>query len=163
MRFILNAAVLLLLPGDCVPAHGQEVQPEKQQQPVRPAQQQAGQPQGAKPAQHPRPARRQAKSSQRQTTWAQQAKSPQHAVRHERISDEKFRASFGSGHTFHVSRSDFNGASRRFQYGGFSWSLVNPWPTGWLYTDSLYVDYVNEGYFLCAPVHPGVYLSLNIS
>jgi hypothetical protein len=142
MWIILSTAILLLFSGACVPAHAQEQreqekQSEKQRQHAKPAQQ-------AKPVQ-------------------QHAKSPQPAVRHARISDERFRASFGGGHTFHVSRSDFNGASRRFQYGGFSWALINPWPVGWLYTDSVYVDFVNGGYFLCAPIHPGVYLSINIS
>jgi hypothetical protein len=33
---------------------------------------------------------------------------------------------------------------------------------GWLYTDDVYVDYLNTGYFLCEPAHPGVYLSVNI-
>jgi hemolysin activation/secretion protein len=158
---ILSAAILLLFPGALVPAHKQEQreqekQPEKQQQhatsaqQAKPAPQQAGPPHQAKPAQKAGPVQR-------------PAKSPQPAVRHARISDQKFRASFGSGHTFHVSRSDFNGAARRFQYGGFSWALINPWPVGWLYTDSVYVDFVNEGYFLCAPIHPGVYLSLSMS
>jgi hypothetical protein len=149
MRIILGAAILFLFSGPCVPAHAQEQreqekQSEKQQQHAKPSQQQAKTAQQAKPVQ-------------------QHAKSPQPAVRHARISDERFRASFGGGHTFHVSRSDFNGASRRFEYGGFSWVLINPWPVGWLYTDSVYLDFVNGGYFLCAPIHPGVYLSININ
>jgi hypothetical protein len=146
MRIIPSAAVLLLFSGACLPAQEQE---QREQQ--------------AKPAEQAKPVQRQAKASQRQTKRAQKAKSLQPVVRHARISDEKFRASFGSGHTFHVSRSDFNSATRGFQYGGFSWTLTNPWPVGWLYTDSVYVDFVNDGYFLCAPTHPGVYLSLNIS
>jgi hypothetical protein len=82
---------------------------------------------------------------------------------HGRIPDDRFRASFGRGHTFHVSRSDFAGASRRFQYGGFWFAMANPWPVGWLYTDAVYVDYMNGGYFLCDPIHPGVYLSITVS
>jgi hypothetical protein len=81
---------------------------------------------------------------------------------HGRIPDDRFRASFGRSHTFHVSRSDFAGGSRRFQYGGFWFAMVNPWPEGWLYTDSVYVDYMNGGYFLCDPFHPGVYLSITV-
>jgi hypothetical protein len=69
--------------------------------------------------------------------------------------------SFGRSHTFHVNRSDFEG-SRRFQYGGFWFNVLDPWPVGWLYTDNVYVDYINSGYFLCDPVHPGVYISINI-
>ncbi len=40
--------------------------------------------------------------------------------------------------------------------------MVNPWPVAWLYTDDVYVDYMNGGYFLCDPVHPGVYLSITV-
>jgi hypothetical protein len=157
MRIILSAALLFLLPGTYVPSHALKQREESGNQksssaePAQQAklvQQQARQPQEAKLTQHAKPVR--------------QAKSPQPAVRHSRISDEKFRASFGMGHTFHVSRSDFNSPSRRFEYGGFSWALINPWPFGWHYTDSVYVDFVNGGYFLCAPIHPRVYLAIDI-
>ena len=40
--------------------------------------------------------------------------------------------------------------------------MVNPWPMEWLYTDNVYVDFMNGGYFLCDPVHPGVYLSITV-
>jgi glucose/arabinose dehydrogenase len=105
MRTILSTAILFLLPG--VLAHGQaqrepEKRPEKQQQQAKPAQQ-------AKQAQQARPGQQRAKSP------PQQAKSAQPPLRHARIPDEKFRASFGSSHTFHVSPSDFSAASRRFQ------------------------------------------------
>jgi hypothetical protein len=184
MKAILISAMLFFVPGAMIPSRAQaqreqEKQPEKAQQAKptqegKPAQQskpvaqqtkqpeQAKQPQQVKPASAVRPAQQQAKSSQQQTKPAPPAKSAQPAARHGRIPDDKFRASFGSGHTFHVNHSDFSGASRRFQYGGYSWALINPWPVGWLYTDSVYVDYMNGGYFLCDPVHPGVYLSINI-
>jgi hypothetical protein len=61
-----------------------------------------------------------------------------------------------------VSRSDFAGGSRRFQYGGFWFAMVDVWPLAWLYTDPVYVDYMDGGYFLCDPVHPGVYLSITV-
>ncbi|HTC32118.1 MAG TPA: hypothetical protein VK724_02035, partial [Bryobacteraceae bacterium] len=77
------------------------------------------------------------------------------------IPDDRFRASFGREHSFHVNRSDFEG-SRRFQYGGFWFNVLDPWPVGWLYTDNVYVDYINGGYFLCDPIHPGVNISINI-
>jgi hypothetical protein len=61
-----------------------------------------------------------------------------------------------------VNRSQFASGSGRFQYGGFWFNAVQPWPVAWLYTDDVYVDYLNGGYFLCNPVHPGVYISINI-
>jgi outer membrane biosynthesis protein TonB len=78
------------------------------------------------------------------------------------ISEAKFHSSFGSSHTFHVNRSEFANGSGRFQYGGYWFNVIDPWPVAWLYTDNVYVDYLNGGYFLCDPVHPGVFISINI-
>jgi hypothetical protein len=177
---VLSTAMLLLVPGAMVPAyaqeHEQEKQPEQKQQEAKPAQhqqqakpakptQQAQHPQ-AKPAQQPQRA-----ASQQQAKPAKQPQQAQHqqasrgakpAAGHGSIPEAKFRASFGSGHTFHVNRSQFANGSGRFQYGGFWFNALNPWPVGWLYTDSVYVDYLNGGYFLCDPVHPGVYISISI-
>ena len=165
---VLPTAILLLLTGAIAPVyaegqHEQEKQPQqKQQQQARPAQHQ----QQAKPAQQPQRAQ-----SQQQANPAQQAQRAQQQRQtgraepvssHGRIPDDRFRASFGSGHTFHVNRAEFSGGSRRFQYGGFWFALVNPWPVAWLYSDAVYVDYLNGGYFLCDPIHPGVFLSINI-
>jgi len=163
-------------------------QPQRAQQQAKPAQQPQRAQQQARPAQQPQRAQQKAKSAQapqraQQTSKAaqpqqraqqhtqQQTKSrpaQQSADRaqtepgHGRIPDDRFRASFGRGHTFHVSRSDFVGGSRRFQYGGFWFAMANPWPVGWLYTDSVYVDYMDGGYFLCDPIHPGVYVSITV-
>ncbi len=185
---VLPTAILLLLPATIVPGyaqeHGQEKQPEQKQQQAKPArpQQRAEQKQQAKPAQpqqraehqqqaKPSPTRQQSAQHQEQAKPAQrqqpagrqqQATRAQSAGNHGRIPDARFRESFGRGHTFRVSRSEFAGGSRRFQYGGYWFALINPWPVGWLYTDDVYVDYMNGGYFLCDPIHPGVYLSISI-
>lgn len=100
--------------------------------------------------------------AQEQPEQKQQQKAKPSAFRGGRIPDDCFHASFGRRHPFHVNRADFAGGSRRFQYGGYWFAMVNPWPELWLYTDSVYVDYRNGGYFLCAPVHPGVYLSISV-
>ncbi|MGP0071378.1 MAG: hypothetical protein ACLPWF_05525 [Bryobacteraceae bacterium] len=140
----------------------QQPKQAKRQQQAKPAQQrqQAQHQQQAKPAQQPKQGQhqQQGKPAQRQ----QQANRAQPTGNHGRIPDDRFRASFGRQHTFHVNRSDFEGGSRRFQYGGFWFNVLDPWPVGWLYTDDVYVDYINGGYFLCDPVHPGVYISINI-
>jgi len=187
---VLGTAVLLLLPGAIVSAyaqeqHEQEKQPQQKQQQAKPTQhQQQAKPaqQQAKPAQQQqraqnqqpaKPAQQQAKPApQQQRAQSQQPAKPaqqqqlasgaQPAANHGRIPDDRFRASFGRAHTFHVNRAEFAGASPRFQYGGFWFALVDPWPAAWLYTDDVYVDYMNGGYFLCDPVHPGVYLSINV-
>jgi hemolysin activation/secretion protein len=163
---VLIAAILFLLPAAIVPAYVQEhegeKQPEQKQQQAKPAQhqQQAKQPrqqhaasqQPAKPAQQPQRGQEQQRAS----------RGAQPAAGHGSIPEAKFRSSFGSGHRFHVNRSEFANGSGRFQYGGYWFNAAEPWPVGWPYTDDVYVDYLNGGYFLCDPVHPGVYISINI-
>jgi len=137
-------------------------QQQRAQQKAKPAPQQQRAQQQAKPAPQQQRAQQKAKPAPQQQRAQQPAKPAQLAAGHGRIPDDRFRASFGRGHTFHVNRSDFAGGSRRFQYGGFWFAMVNPWPAAWLYTDNVYVDYINGGYFLCDPVHPGVYLSITV-
>ncbi len=140
----------------------QQARPAQQQ--TKPAPQQAKQ-QEAKPAQQQaRPAPQQAKVAPQseRAQQPQQARSAQPAGAHGRIPDDRYRASFGSGHTFHVNRAEFAGGPGRFQYGGYGFVMVDPWPVAWLYTDNVYVEYHNGGYFLCDPIHPGVFLSINI-
>jgi len=162
----------------------QQAKPAQRQQQARPAQQpqRAASPQQARPVQQPqraatpqqaRPAQqpqraatpqqaRPAQQPQRAATPQQANRGSQAAAGHRSIPQDRFRSSFGRGHTFHVYRSEFANGSGRFQYGGFWFNVLDPWPVGWLYTDDVYVDYLNGGYFLCDPVHPGVYISVNI-
>jgi hypothetical protein len=183
---VLSSAILFFLAGAIVPAdaqeHGQEKPPEQKQQPSKPAQHQ----QTAKPAQQAQPAKQAQQAHQQQQAkpakpaqqahpqqaHQQQAKPAQQqrragpgtqtAAGRGSIPEAKFRSSFGSSHTFHVSRSEFANGSGRFQYGGYWFNVVDPWPVAWLYTDNVYVDYLNGGYFLCDPVHPGVFISINV-
>jgi hypothetical protein len=183
---VLSTAILFLLPAAVIPAyaqeHEQEKQPEQKQEQAKPAQhQQEAKP--AKPQQQPKeaqhqqqaqPAKQQQPQQAKQEQQAKPAQQPQHgqqqqasrvsqtAGAHGSIPDARFRASFGSCHTFHVNRSQFANGSGRFQYGGYWFNVLNPWPVGWLYTDAVYVDFLNGGYFLCDPIHPGVYISINI-
>jgi hypothetical protein len=155
--------------------HQQQAKPKQQpqraasQQQAKPAQQpqRAAREQEAKPAQQPQQATRQqpSKPAQQQQRGQEQqraSRGSQTAGSHGSIPEAKFRSNFGSGHRFHVNRSEFANGSGRFQYGGYWFNVVDPWPVGWLYTDDVYVDYLNGGYFLCDPVHPGVYISINI-
>ena len=53
----------------------------------------------------------------------------------------------------------------RFEYGGFSFLLVDPypeaWPLDWFDTDDLYIDYDN-GYYLYDRRYPGVALAVTV-
>jgi len=79
------------------------------------------------------------------------------------IPDDKFRSNFGRSHTFHVSRPVIVNNQPTFNYGGYSFIMVDPWPVGWAYTDDCYVDYVDGEYFLFDVLHPGVRVALFVS
>ncbi|HEY1405743.1 MAG TPA: hypothetical protein VF857_03955 [Spirochaetota bacterium] len=88
--------------------------------------------------------------------------------RGERISDERFRESFGRDHDFRMHDRDmviFEGFPCFF-FGGFWFSIVDPWPEYWGYdwyeTDVFYIDYVNDGYYLFDRRHPGVGLAVSV-
>jgi hypothetical protein len=188
---VLSTAMLCLLPGAIATAyaqeheqekqpaeHQQQAKPAKQSQPAKqakPAKQQAAKPAAkprqakqqkeAKPEAKPQQAARQQKAEpakQQQRGQQEQASRGQASGGRGSIPEAKFRSSFGSSHTFHVNRSDWASGSGRFQYGGYWFNAVDPWPVAWLYTDNVYVDFLNGGYFLCDPVHPGVFISINI-
>jgi hypothetical protein len=79
-----------------------------------------------------------------------------------RIPDDRFRANFGEGHTFVINEPVMVGGYSRFQYSGFWFGFVNPWPMGWYYTDNVYVDYVDGGYYLCNPYYPGARVAISV-
>lgn len=86
-----------------------------------------------------------------------------------RIPQDRFRAHFGRGHWFRVHSAPVLvvGGYPRFQYAGFWFSVVDPWPEywspRWYETDDVYVDYVNDGYYMCNRRHPGVAIAVNVS
>jgi hypothetical protein len=86
-----------------------------------------------------------------------------------RIPDDRFRAHFGRGHWFRVHSAPMIVVDGypRFQYSGFWFSVVDPWPEywarTWYETDDVYVDYVNDGYYMYNRRHPGVAIAVNVS
>ena len=94
---------------------------------------------------------------------AQQAEPVQQAHRGNsgRIPDDRYRASFGQEHRFHVSQSDYN--NRRFQYGGYSFGFVGAWPSNWLYTQDVFVAEIDGAYYLCNASYPGVNIELSFT
>jgi outer membrane biosynthesis protein TonB len=79
-----------------------------------------------------------------------------------RIPDDRFRSNFGSGHTFVINEPVMVGGFSRFQYGGFWFGFENPWPEGWYYTDNVYVDFIDGGYYLCNPYYPGARVGISV-
>ena len=53
------------------------------------------------------------------------------------------------------------GGQASFQFGGFWFGLVDPWPAAWLYTDAVFVDFVDGGYVLVNVAHPDVTIEVS--
>jgi len=75
-----------------------------------------------------------------------------------RISEAHFHSNFGREHRFRIGNPVLVGGYSRFQYGGYWFGFVEPWPAGWYYTDDVYIDYVDDGYYMSCP--PGKVTSL---
>jgi len=191
MKLAIGTTALIFLVGSIASANAQQEEHKQEgkqeQQQGRPAQQQRqAEPAARQQTRSPEPAQqqRQAQPAARQQTRSGQPGQQQRAQQgdagrnnpqapqtraaagnrgnseHGRISDEHYAASFGSEHSFHVNRGDYD--SRRFAYGGYSFGFVDPWPTGWGYSDDVYVVYSDDGYYTYDRVHPGVRISINI-
>src|SRR5208337_3176553 len=78
-----------------------------------------------------------------------------------RIPADRFKANFGEQHSFRVSEGDYR--NHRFQYGGYSFGFVDPWPSNWLYTQNVYVIEIDGVYYLCNASFPGVNLVLSFT
>lgn len=110
-------------------------------------------------------AKQEEKSAQQQQRTPQ-AKSEQQAQRAGgngggRIPDDRFKANFGRGHTFHVSEGDYR--NHRFQYGGYWFAFSDPWPSNWLYTQDVYVIEIDGVYYLCNAMYPGINIALSFT
>ena len=81
---------------------------------------------------------------------------------HKRIPEDHFRAHFGQEHRFRIVRPVVVAGHSRFQYDGYWFAFARPLPPGWRYSDEVYVDYLNDNYFLYSPAHPGVRVSVNL-
>jgi hypothetical protein len=103
-----------------------------------------------------KPANRGEAKPSKQAEHAERANSQQHG----RIPDDKFRAHFGRQHTVVINRVTVVEGQPRFQYSGYWFTIVDPWPTGWAYTDQCYIDYVDGEYFLFDLLHPGVGIAI---
>ncbi len=77
-----------------------------------------------------------------------------------RIPEDRYRSHFGPSHAFRIYRYPVVvvGGYPRFQYGGFWFGLVDPWPEywsdDWYDNDDVYIDYYEDGYYLYNPRYP---------
>jgi len=71
-----------------------------------------------------------------------------------RVPEDRFRGYYGQDHGFRIYSLPvrYVGGHRRFQYGGYWFGLIDPWPeywsNNWYDDDDVYVDYYGDGYYL---------------
>ena len=168
---VISTAVLSLILGVAAPVFAQE-QHEQEDQKAKPAAQEEKKAQPEKSAkQEEKPAAQQEKNAKPEEKNAKQEQNSKPAAKNEqqhaagngggRIPADKFKANFGQQHSFRVTQADYS--NHRFQYGGYSFGFVDPWPSNWLYTQNVYVIEINGVYYLCNASFPGVNLVLSFT
>ena len=87
-----------------------------------------------------------------------------------RIPDVYFRSNYGRNNFFRIYGLPFMmvGGYGRFQYGGYWFSPVDPYPeywgNDWYQTDDMYINYVDGGYYMYNrryPGRPGIAISIS--
>lgn len=159
---VVSTAVLFLLLGnpasicaaqerqeEAKPAQQEEAKPEKRVE--KRSQQEQGKPEETKKAQEEKHAQHQAQSG---------SKTPMAAKRGASIPQDKFKAHFGRAHTFVINRPVIVEGQPRFQYSGYWFEIVDPWPVAWAYTDPCYIDFIGDTYYLFDPLYPGVQVAI---
>jgi hypothetical protein len=169
----------------------QQVQRREQSQPQQRAQQQQQRPpQHAREQRQPQRTQQQARAWQQQRGWLQggggwqghdtwqQARAQRWSSDHRTwaqrggyggyyIPQDRFSLYFGNQHSFRLrTRPVMYMGYPRFEYSGFSFLLVDPWPEywseNWYDSDDVYIDY-DDGYYLYNRRYPQVRLAITIA
>jgi len=174
----ISTAVLSLTLGVGIPAYAQQEQHAQQEDNKdKPAQDKEKKAQPAK--QEEKRAQQQDKNTKQEEKNAQQDRNNQQEQRNAqqqhaqpaqrasnngggRIPDDRYKANFGREHRFRVNQGDYD-RDRRFQYGGYSFGFVDPWPSNWLYTQDVFVVEIDGVYYLCNASYPGVNIALSVT
>jgi hypothetical protein len=177
---IIGVSALFLLLGITMPTDAQQGKQEEKDKPAQ--QERQAKPEKQQHAQQQaRPEKQQQQHAQQQDNRSAQQRNPdqvrqQHAAwqgdrahswqsEHRtwqqrggyngyRIPNDRFRSNYGQSHGFRIFSLPvmFVGGHRRFQYGGFWFGLIDPWPeywaNDWYDRDDVYVDYYGDGYYL---------------
>lgn len=176
---LIRASVLISLLGATALIYAQDPKPQDEPRPeatrpardeAKPASQDEAKPPRQDEAKPPRqddvkpPAHQDNAKPPKQAEHAEQPS--EHAQRADNkrghIPDDKFRSQFGRQHTLVVNRTTIVEGQPRFQYSGYWFALVDPWPVGWAYSDQCYIDYVDGEYFLFDLLHPGVRIAIDV-
>jgi len=85
-----------------------------------------------------------------------------------RIPDDRYRGYFGRSHYFRIYSQPLVvvGGYPRFQYEGYWFSLVDPWPEywsdDWYDSDDVSIEYFGDGYYLYNRRYPGDRIAVNV-
>ena len=156
---------------------GQQQQNQRNQQQAQQRQQQQNQHNRQQARQQPQPTQQQQRIQQsawqqhRSQNWQSDHRTWQQrgGYRGYRIPDDRYRGYFGPSHGFRINGLPFLvvGGYPRFQYEGYWISTVDPWPetwgNDWYDNDDVYVNYVDNGYYLYNRSYPGQGIAINIT
>jgi len=147
-------------------------QQQRQQATRQPQQRQQQQQQAGRQQRQPRQQARTQQSQQRQqsvvwqnqraTNWKAQHRTWQQRGGYNgyRIPTNDYNRYYGQNHMFRINtlRVVYVGSYPRFQYGGFWFRLLDPWPqywaNNWYDNDEMYIAYFGDGYYLCNRAYP---------
>ena len=85
-----------------------------------------------------------------------------------RIPEDRYRGYFGAEHAFRIYTYPvvIVGGDPRFQYGGFWFSAVDPWPeywsANWYDNDDVYITYADDGYYLYNRRYPQDRIAISV-
>ena len=178
---IVSAAVLSLVLGTAAPIYAQQEEPQPAARPAPQEHPQEQKPEAKpeqpepktaqpekRPPEQPKQEQREEKAQQKeekrenQGQKVEERREEKREVKTVRIPEERFHANFGRAHVFRINRPVIVAGVPRFQFGGFWFEIVDPWPVGWAYTDEVYVDYIDGVYYVINPLHPEVRVVVNV-
>jgi hypothetical protein len=171
IKMALTLAFLLSFAGF---VYGQEPQDEPRQKPEQtrpeprpettpPGRQEEAKPPKAEKQETPKPPKESKPGHEEKGQMGEQGHA-RPAGKSAHIPDPKFKASFGRPHSFKanqvIRQTTIVAGQTQFVYSGYTFIILDPWPSEWLFTDDCYIDYVDDDYFLFDPFHPGIRIAL---
>jgi hypothetical protein len=151
---------------------GQQEQQRKQQEQARGQQQQQRQQQQSLNKQQQQQARQQqaAWQQRRARNWQSEHRTWQQrgGYNADRIPEDRYRSNFGPDHAFRIYNNPVmvTGGYPGFQYGGYYFSIVDPWPqywpNNWYENDDVYIDYSGDGYYIYNRRYPGDRIAISV-
>ncbi len=179
----ITTGIVFLLYGVSAPLAAQQSQEPKPKQepqgqtPRRPANDKPVTPQGLQ-SREPQAERRRVEDKDQGEEWRRHRAHTWRYEHHDwrerggysgfRIPEDRFRAAFGRDHLFRIHRMPMVivRGFPRFQYGGYWIQLIDPWPESWsddwYENDDVYIDFVDDGYYLYNRHYPDSRLAVRV-